>query len=107
MAGLPAGHTRQRLTVHADRPVARDVVVHGEVQGVFFRDSCRTQADRNGVAGWVRNEYDGTVRAHFEGPAEAVEAMVSWVHSGPRQARVERVDVIDAEVQGGSRFEVR
>jgi acylphosphatase len=95
------------VTVHVAGPVARDVVVHGEVQGVFFRDSCRTEAERNGVAGWARNEYDGTVRAHFEGPAEAVEAMVSWVHSGPRQARVERVDVTDAEAEGGSGFQVR
>jgi acylphosphatase len=72
-----------------------DVVVHGEVQGVFFRDSCRAEAQRAGVAGWVRNERDGTVRARFEGTREAVDGMLAWVRHGPRQARVDHVDVVD------------
>ncbi len=73
--------------------VAREVVVHGLVQGVFFRDSCRREAERLGVAGWIRNEPDGTVAGHFEGPGDAVEALVRWCHDGPPRARVERVDV--------------
>src|SRR6478735_10827426 len=51
------------------------VRVYGMVQGVFFRDSCRQEALRQGVAGWVRNAGDGSVEAVFEGDAEAVEAM--------------------------------
>jgi len=90
----------------ADR-TAREVVVHGDVQGVFFRGSCRAEAEARGVTGWARNEYDGTVRAHFEGSAEAVEAMVEWARQGPRHAYVERVDVQEAEPEGGTRFEVR
>ncbi|HYO40417.1 MAG TPA: acylphosphatase [Nocardioidaceae bacterium] len=86
---------------------ARDVVVHGEVQGVFFRQSCRAEAESRGVTGWVTNEYDGTVRAHFEGPADAVEAMVAWARSGPAQARVERVEVVESGAEGRSWFEVR
>jgi acylphosphatase len=86
---------------------ARDVVVHGEVQGVGFRESCRAEAGSRGVTGWVRNEHDGTVRAHFEGAAEAVEAVVAWCRSGPAWARVERVDVTEAAVEGADRFQVR
>jgi acylphosphatase len=86
---------------------ACDLVVHGEVQGVAFRESCRVEADSRGVTGWVRNEDDGTVRAHLEGPADAVEALVSWAHRGPRSARVDRVEVAGSSAEGASRFEVR
>jgi acylphosphatase len=87
--------------------VARSVVVHGDVQGVFFRGSCRTEAEARQVVGWARNDHDGTVHAHFEGTREAVEAMVSWARRGPRNAHVEHVDVREAELEGGTRFEVR
>lgn len=86
--------------------VAREVVVHGLVQGVFFRDSCRREAQRLGVAGWARNEPDGTVAAWFEGPAEAVDAMTAWCHDGPPRARVERVDVHPAEPRQLTGFRV-
>lgn len=84
--------------------VARDVVVHGAVQGVFFRDSCRREAERLGVAGWIRNEPDGTVAGHFEGPREAVEELVGWCHEGPPRARVQRVDVVGSEPQDAAGF---
>ena len=87
--------------------VARDVVVHGRVQGVFFRDSCRREARRAGVDGWVANAADGTVRMHLEGPEQAVEAMVDWAHRGPSAADVQAVDVHDAEPDGSSGFDVR
>jgi acylphosphatase len=86
--------------------VARRVVVHGRVQGVFFRDSCRQQAERHRVAGWVRNEPDGTVGALFEGPRDAVEAVVSWCREGPRHARVDRVEVTEAGPSGSTAFDV-
>lgn len=87
--------------------VARRVVVHGRVQGVFFRDTCRREAEARGVAGWVTNAYDGTVEAVFEGPPEAVDDMVAWAKQGPRSATVDRVDVSDAEPSAASRFEIR
>jgi acylphosphatase len=87
--------------------VAREVVVHGEVQMVGFRESCRAEAATAGVTGWVRNEPDGTVRGYFEGQPAAVESVVAWVHRGPRHARVESVDVRDVPPEGRSRFEVR
>jgi len=74
--------------------------VHGLVQGVFFRDSCRKEAQKAGVAGWVRNRPDGTVEALFEGSDDDVQRMLDWVRHGPTYAEVERVDVI-AEQPGG------
>ena len=61
----------------------RRVVAHGRVQGVFFRDSTRREAERRGVAGWARNTPTGPVEAVFEGDADAVEAMVAFVRGGP------------------------
>ena len=77
------------------------------MQGVFFRDSVRREAHRRGVAGWARNCSDGTAEAVFEGPAEAVEAMVAFVRSGPGHAEVSDVDVASEEPEGLSGFGVR
>jgi acylphosphatase len=82
------------------------VVVHGRVQGVFYRDTCRREALAAGLAGWVRNLPDGTVEAAFEGPAEAVERLVTWTRTGPRHAHVENVDVYAEEPRGESGFAV-
>ena len=90
----------------ADR-AAREVVVHGRVQGVFFRDTCQRRARAAGVHGWVSNEPDGTVKAHFEGSPDAVEAMVDWAREGPRSADVDSVDVRDVAAEGLTSFEVR
>ncbi len=80
-------------------PVRRRVVVRGNVQGVFFRDSARRKAEGRGVAGWVTNRPDGAVEAVFEGDAEAVAALVEFCRRGPRGADVESVD----ETQRGAR----
>jgi acylphosphatase len=87
--------------------VRRRVVVHGRVQGVFFRDSTEREAKSKGVAGWVRNRDDGTVEAVFEGPPAAVDALVSFCQSGPSKADVEDVEVSDEEVEGLDGFGVR
>jgi len=86
---------------------ACEVVVHGMVQGVFFRDSCRAEARAAGVAGWVTNAYDGTVHARFEGDSDAVDRLVAWAHRGPRHAIVDRVDVTWVLPEGLTGFEVR
>jgi acylphosphatase len=85
----------------------RRVVVRGNVQGVFFRDSCRQKARSRGVAGWVTNRPDGAVEAVFEGDAGAVQAMVDWCGHGPRGAEVESVDESTEEPEGLSGFDVR
>jgi acylphosphatase len=87
--------------------VAKRVVVHGSVQGVFFRDTTRRKAESRGVRGWVRNCSDGSVEAQFEGEPDAVEAMVAFAREGPRGAQVERVDVSDAQAEGGDGFSIR
>jgi acylphosphatase len=83
------------------------VVVSGDVQGVFFRDTSRRLALRSGVAGWVRNLPDGRVEAVFEGDAAAVDRLVDWARQGPREARVERVEVYDEPSEALNGFEVR
>jgi acylphosphatase len=88
-------------------PVRRRVVVRGDVQGVFFRDSCRREARSRGVAGWVTNRPDGAVEAVFEGEPDAVDTLVDWCARGPRGADVESVDDTTEEPQGLSGFEVR
>ena len=69
------------------------VIVHGLVQGVWFRQSTKDEATRIGVGGWVRNAPDGTVEAVFEGSKKHVEEIVGWCHRGPSGARVSRVEV--------------
>jgi acylphosphatase len=86
--------------------VRKRVIVHGRVQGVFFRDTTRRLADSRGVAGWVRNNPDGSVEAAFEGPADAVDAMVRYMHEGPRGAGVDKVDVFDDEAEGLTGFRI-
>jgi acylphosphatase len=87
--------------------VRRRVVVHGHVQGVFFRDTTRREASRRGVAGWVANRPDGAVEAVFEGPLDAVSAMVEFCEAGPRGADVDRVETNEEEPEGLSGFDVR
>ncbi len=72
------------------------VVITGRVQGVGFRASCQRQAVALGLTGWVRNRWDGAVEALFEGPAEAVDAMIAWCHQGPPMAYVTGVEVTAA-----------
>jgi acylphosphatase len=87
--------------------IRRRVVVHGNVQGVFFRDSTEKEASSRGVAGWVRNRDDGAVEAVFEGDEDAVEALVEFCRSGPSKADVERVEVDEEEPEGLDGFGVR
>lgn len=81
-------------------------MVTGHVQGVFFRDSCRREANGRGVTGWVRNRRDGTVEACFEGEPGGVQAMVDWCRHGPRGARVTDVQAVDEQPEGLAGFAV-
>jgi acylphosphatase len=87
--------------------VRRRVVVHGYVQGVFFRDTTRREAQRRGVAGWVTNRRDGAVEAVFEGDPEAVAEMVRFCERGPRGADVSSTETNEEPIEGLSDFRVR
>jgi acylphosphatase len=84
--------------------IRRRVVAHGEVQGVFFRASVARLASELGVAGHARNRDDGAVEMAFEGPAGAVEQLISYSSNGPEQARVSRLEVEEEDPQGSSGF---
>ena len=86
--------------------IRKRVIVHGRVQGVFFRDTTRRTAESRGVTGWVRNNPDGSVEAVFEGPDGAVDAMVRFSREGPRGAMVERMEVRDEEPEGLTGFRI-
>ena len=84
------------------------LLIHGRVQGVWFRESMCREAERLGVTGWVRNTPDGAVEAVVQGPDEAVDALISWAHAGPPQARVDRIEIELSETHGPfSGFEKR
>ena len=80
------------------------VVVHGHVQGVFFRDSVRRRAQQAGLAGWVRNRADGTVEAVFEGDPAGVARLVAFCREGPPGARVEAVETTAEDPRGEAGF---
>ena len=79
----------------------------GRVQGVWFRDSCRREAQARELAGWVRNRMDGAVEAVFEGPERAVAEVVSWCRMGPPRAEVTGIDVIEEPPEGLVGFQIR
>jgi acylphosphatase len=87
--------------------VRRRAIVHGRVQGVWFRGATEDAARAAGVAGWVRNLPDGRVEAVFEGEPAAVDGLVAFCRSGPPHARVERVEVFEEEPEGLAGFRVR
>jgi len=86
--------------------IRRRVVIHGLVQGVGFRYLAARRAETAGLSGFVRNRGDGAVEAAFEGPAEAVEAIVRWCEHGPRGAVVDRVEVASEEPDGSRGFRI-
>jgi acylphosphatase len=87
--------------------VRRRLRVHGRVQGVFYRDSTRERARREGVSGWAKNCADGTVEVVLEGPEPAVSSVAAFCEVGPPQASVRDVEMRSEEPQGLSGFEIR
>ena len=88
-------------------PIRRKrVVIHGRVQGVFFRDTMRRRADARNVNGWVSNRGDGTVEAALEGRRADIEALLGFCRQGPANAEVEHVEVRDEEPEGLTSFKI-
>jgi acylphosphatase len=83
------------------------VVARGFVQAVGFRVTVHASARSLEVAGWVRNNPDGTVEAELEGPADRIDLLVDWFRRGPRGARVDAIDVEPLEPTGEQGFSIR
>jgi DNA ligase D-like protein (predicted 3'-phosphoesterase) len=83
------------------------VSIAGAVQGVGFRETTRSTAMRLGVLGWVRNEDDGTVAVHAEGPKTAVEELIGFLRDGPPVAAVGRLEVEEVRREGHEQFAIR
>jgi len=82
------------------------VIVSGRVQGVYYRDSCRSMAIELGVAGWVRNLPDGSVEFAAEGTREAVDQLLEWCQQGPPRANVTAVHISDEPPHGDRYFRI-
>lgn len=83
-------------------------IIEGRVQGVFFRDYTRKEAINLGLTGWVRNRPDGSVETVLSGDDEAVNRMVTWLHSGSPTARVDLIHTEELDSQESfSTFEIR
>ena len=81
---------------------------YGYVQGVAFRVNAQHEANRLGVRGWVKNQWDGSVKTVAEGPDVALERYVAWLRRGPLNARVDRVEEEWCEGSGEFRgFHIR
>lgn len=81
--------------------------VRGRVQGVFFRQGTREQAELFGLTGWVRNRPDGSVEGMAQGAAPALRSLRRWLGRGPPMAQVVSVEWIAADPGEYSRFEIR
>ena len=88
-------------------PTAITAHITGRVQGVAFRAFARDAAQARGLAGWVRNEADGSVTALIEGDGAAVDDMISVLRRGPVHARVKEVATALATPEGRDGFEIR
>jgi len=91
--------TEQDRTIH--------LLIHGRVQGVYFRAWTAEQARSRGLSGWVRNRRDGSVEAVFQGTPENVAEMIDLCRDGPPDARVETVEIIQEGGAAPAGFEVR
>ncbi|WP_156428994.1 acylphosphatase [Pseudomonas oryzihabitans] len=86
---------------------ARHGLISGRVQGVYYRESTRQEAQRLGVTGWVRNLADGRVECHLEGSVEALAQLERWLWQGPAAARVTEVVLEEVACEGFTDFQVR
>lgn len=84
--------------------IRRRLLVSGQVQGVFYRDSCRRRAEEKGIAGAARNLPDGRVEVLLEGDEDAVEHMIEWCRRGSDMARVDSVEIEEQEPRGETGF---
>ena len=70
------------------------LIIHGRVQGVWYRQSTKNEADRLGLTGWVRNLPDGCVEGCIEGDRAVIEKLINWCYQGPPSANVTSIDIV-------------
>ncbi len=83
------------------------MVVHGRVQGVFYRAKTQKMAEDLELAGWVKNCSDGSVEIHAEGSKKKLEELVAWCRRGPAMASVSNIDLNWTEAEGLRSFDIR
>jgi acylphosphatase len=86
--------------------IARHLRIFGRVQGVWYRESMRRQAESVGVVGWVRNMSDGSVEAWLEGDGSSIDSIIVWARRGPPYAQVSRVEIETVRTEGHHQFSV-
>ena len=86
--------------------LAVHIIVHGQVQGVFFRATTLARALECSLVGWVRNLSDGTVEVHAEGDRETLDRFIEWCQQGPPSAKVSRIDLEWITPQAMSNFKI-
>lgn len=67
--------------------------IYGQVQGVFFRQSAKQEAEKLGIVGFVKNNVDGSVGIEAEGDEKVLKEFISWCKKGPTSANVKKVEV--------------
>jgi acylphosphatase len=82
------------------------LLIHGKVQGVFYRASAKEQADLLSLSGWIRNTEDGSVEAVVTGTEENIDSFISWCRKGPKQAVVNDIQVTPKPDEGLKGFKV-
>ena len=75
--------------------MVKRLLITGDVQGVGFRYSLIFAAKKLGLAGWVRNRWDGSVEAVVQGDEESVKDLIAWAWKGPDMATVKHVEVTE------------
>ena len=89
----------------SEKPIeSRRFVVRGRVQGVGFRWFVEREAHILGIAGWVRNNADGSVEVMAQGTRDQLSGLRSRLREGPRAARVDAVEESEAKPVGGITF---
>ncbi len=90
----------------APEPVCRRLLIVGRVQGVWYRASAKTEAERLGLTGWTRNLRDGSVEAVVAGAPGAIDDFIDWARQGPPKAQVERIEISAADAPPEPGFHV-
>ena len=84
-----------------------DIRIFGKVQGVFFRYSAKSAADKLKVTGFIQNESDGSVYIEAEGKKERLKKFLQWCRRGTTLAKVTKIEARRSEVRGYSEFAVK